>query len=167
VVPDLSDGTILLRRWTAEDADWYAQESKDHEIQRFTSDPATLTGADVARAIEELDSARVVALLIADVDTGARLGNLAVDLKHGIGEVSYWVAAASRGRGVATAAIRLVADWLLATGRASELRLWTHQENVASQRAATKTGFVRDPDHDGQQQIKGHTCTSVAFRRTR
>jgi hypothetical protein len=41
--PNLSGDLARLRQWTVEDADWYAQESKDHEIQRFTPDLPTLT----------------------------------------------------------------------------------------------------------------------------
>src|SRR3954469_24686164 len=107
MAPDLSDDQVWLRPWTVEDADWYAQESKDQDIQRFTSDLPTLTPADVVRAIEGLDPSRTLALLITDTRSRQRLGNIAVELKDGIGDVSYWVAAHARGHGVATAAIRL------------------------------------------------------------
>jgi RimJ/RimL family protein N-acetyltransferase len=164
---ELSDGLVLLRPWTVGDAQWYAQESKDEAIQRFTSDTPTLTAADVAAAIERLESSSTVALLIADALTTERLGNIAVDLEDGVGHLSYWVAVAARGRGVATAAVRLLADQLLSTGRADELRLWTHEENVASQRVAASAGFVRDPVRDKERDIKGSTWRTIAYRRRR
>ena len=162
----LADDLVRLREWVVEDADWYVLASKDHVIQRFTSDPLTLTAQDVAKAIEGIDPARSLALLITDAHTRERLGGIAVELADGVGHVSYWVAAEARGRGVATAAIRLVADLLLSTERVSELRLWTHEDNAASRRAAVKAGFVRDPRHDEQRVIKGTMWPTVGYRRT-
>lgn len=161
----LSDGRVQLREWSAGDAAWYAEESKDAEIQRFTSDPATLTAADVAQAILRMEAAGAVGFLISDASSGARLGNIAVDIDDQVGHVSYWVAAGARGRGVATAAIRLVGDWLLESGQVTELRLWTHEANVASQKPAVKAGFARDPERDSERMIKGEPWSTVAYRR--
>jgi RimJ/RimL family protein N-acetyltransferase len=162
----LTDGRVTLREWTVDDAAWYAREEQDAEILRFTTASGTLTAADVARAIEAIDPARLVALLVTDADTGAPLGNLAVELHDGIGEVSYWVAASARGRGVATAAVVLVADRLFAEGRVHELRLHAHAANAASRRTAEKAGFVRDPERDGEREVKGELWPTVAYRRT-
>lgn len=162
----LSNDLVRLQAWTVQDAGWYARESKDEQVQRFTSDPATLTVDDVEQAIRQLNSESTSAFLIKDAQSDTRLGNVAVDLDAaGVGHVSYWVAAQGRGRGVATSAIRLVSEWLTETGRTTELRLWTHEDNVASQRVAEKAGFVRDPDRDGSRTVKGDTWHTLAYRR--
>jgi len=36
---------VRLREWTVEDAAWYAEATKDAEVQRYTADPPTLTAA--------------------------------------------------------------------------------------------------------------------------
>lgn len=163
----LSNEIVHLREWTVQDAGWYAQESKDEQVQRFTTDLGSLIVEDVESAIRQLKSKNTCAFLIRDAQSDARLGNVAVDLDEaGVGHVSYWVAAEGRGRGVATSAIRLVSDWLADTGRATDLRLWTHEANVASQRVAEKAGFVRDPDRDGERAVKDATWHTLAYRRT-
>ncbi|MFE9688676.1 GNAT family N-acetyltransferase [Micromonospora sp. NPDC005806] len=55
-------------------------------------------------------------------------------------EIGYWVAPWARGRGVATAATRALAERAFATG-AARLELLTDQENTASQRVALAAGF--------------------------
>ncbi|NUT45898.1 MAG: hypothetical protein HOV94_01075 [Saccharothrix sp.] len=62
---------MRLREWTVDDAAWYAEATRDPEVQRHTADPPTLTAAQVAAAVEE------------------RCGNVAVDVEDGIGHVSY------------------------------------------------------------------------------
>jgi RimJ/RimL family protein N-acetyltransferase len=59
------------------------------------------------------------------------------DAESWIDTIGYWVAAAARGRGVATRALRLVCEWR----QERPLRLVTHPRNVASQRVAEKAGF--------------------------
>jgi hypothetical protein len=49
----LSDGTVTLRAWRAEDAGWYAAQSRDPDIQRFTTDPPDLDVPTVRAAIEQ------------------------------------------------------------------------------------------------------------------
>jgi hypothetical protein len=69
-----TDGVVALREWELEDAQWYADSVQDPDIQRFTTDPPTLTADEVRRAISALRSAKPpndgtlpdVALLICD-----------------------------------------------------------------------------------------------------
>ena len=93
-----TDGVVALREWHPEDAQWYADSVRDSDIQRFTTDPPTLTADEVRTAIIALRSAEPpndgslpdVGLLICDATTGERLGNIAF-AGHGA-ELSYWVA---------------------------------------------------------------------------
>jgi ribosomal-protein-alanine N-acetyltransferase len=160
---ELGDGVVTLRAWSVADADWYADSVRDPEVQRFTTDPPTLTAADVAAAITALpDQPEQVAHLVADAVTGERLGNIALTCRDGVGDVSYWVAADARGRGVATRALTLLADARAQLGL-SELRLWTHAANTASQRVAERAGFERDPARDGRREVKGESWPIVAY----
>jgi [ribosomal protein S5]-alanine N-acetyltransferase len=155
---------IVLRDWRSDDAAWYAQAARESEIQRYTTEPPTLTAADVATAIAALaerDDAE--GYLIADAQTGERLGNIAVQYDGAAAEVSYWVAAPGRGRGVASAALRAVCA--RARARCDVIRLWTHADNVGSQRVAFAAGFRRDPDRDGVRTVKDERWPTLAFAR--
>ena len=50
----------------------------------------------------------------------------------------------ARGRGLATAALRLLSRWALDTLPVVRLQLTTHQDNPASQRVAQKAGYTRE-----------------------
>jgi RimJ/RimL family protein N-acetyltransferase len=155
---------IVLREWRNEDAAWYAEAVRDSEIQRYTTEPASLTAADVATAITRLagrDDAE--GYLIADEETGERLGNIAVEYDGSIAEVSYWVAAPGRGRGAASAALRAICA--LARTRCTVIRLWTHADNAASQRVASAAGFHRDPDRDKVRIVRDERWPTLAFAR--
>jgi RimJ/RimL family protein N-acetyltransferase len=54
------------------------------------------------------------------------------------------VAAADRGRGVCTRALRALSRWALSDLQLQRLELVTDPENVASQRVAEKAGFRRE-----------------------
>jgi hypothetical protein len=78
-------------------------------------------------------------LLIWDAVSGERLGNIALSHADGIGHVSYWLAAAARGRGAATRALRpfsgcdfagRLVDW--AALRCTRLRFLSRMSQAAS-----------------------------------
>jgi len=165
-VSDFVRGDLVsLRPWGVADAQWYADESKDPDIQRFTSDPTDLSAKSVAAAIEARHGGSGLSFLVVDAATGHRLGNLAVDLEGSAGMVSYWMSSSARGRGSATSAIKLLVGWLHdRADPVDELRLWTHIDNRASQLVALRAGFVRDPTRDGRREIKGTIWETVAFR---
>ncbi|MEV0426573.1 GNAT family N-acetyltransferase [Micromonospora sp. NPDC050495] len=83
------------------------------------------------------------AYTVADPATDRLLG--AAGLSHPLperrqAEIGYWVAPWARGRGVATAATRALAEAAFAAGTA-RLELLTQEENAASQRVALAAGF--------------------------
>ncbi len=59
-----------------------------------------------------------------------------------------------RGRGVAARALVLFSSWCFQVGL-EELWLGAHRENLASQRAAVRAGYRRDPGRDKSQEAKG------------
>ncbi|MEU3644597.1 GNAT family N-acetyltransferase [Lentzea sp. NPDC034063] len=152
----------MLREWTAEDAAWYAEVTRDPEVQRYTTDPPTITEAQVADAIRALPTNPATASFCIE-DAGERCGNVAVDFEDGIGHVSYLVAAHARGRGLATKALTEFVAWILAHHTVAELRLWTHRDNVGSRKVAERAGFVRDPARDEDREVKGAVWPTVAY----
>jgi RimJ/RimL family protein N-acetyltransferase len=154
---------VKLREWTVEDAAWYAEATRDPEVQRYTADPPTITAAQVAAAIEaRRDHPAAKSFCIEDA--GERCGNVAVDVEEGIGHVSYLVAAPARGRGLATKALTEFVAWIVANHDVTELRLWAHRDNVGSRKVAERAGFVRDEARDQDREIKGAVWPTVAYR---
>jgi [ribosomal protein S5]-alanine N-acetyltransferase len=161
MLPDnpLSDGIVRLRQWHPDDAEWYAGHSRDPEIQRWTTEPPDLTAAAVRVAIERAVADRLVALAITDAVTGELLGNLALSPAA---ELSYWVAPAARGRGVATRAVRLLLDWAWASG-VDRVELHAHVDNVGSQVVAERAGFRRERVERAARVVKGETWDVVWY----
>ncbi|KJK42751.1 hypothetical protein UK23_35885 [Lentzea aerocolonigenes] len=154
---------MRLREWTVEDAAWYAEATRDPEVQRYTADPPTLTEEQVAAAIEtRRDHPSAKSFCIED--EGERCGNVAVDVEDGIGHVSYLVAAPARGKGLATKALSEFVAWIFANREVTEVRLWAHRDNTGSRKVAERAGFVRDPDRDADREIKGSIWPTVAYR---
>lgn len=130
-----------LRRWRVEDAPWYVK-SRDADVLRWTREDPTLTVDECRRAIaDQVDSVGGFAIVDGD---DRPVGNLGVRLSDGRAELSYWVAAPHRGRGIATYALRAAAEWAAGRPDVTEVFLVTHPENVASQRVAVRAGFVAD-----------------------
>jgi RimJ/RimL family protein N-acetyltransferase len=82
-------------------------------------------------------------------------------------EVGYYLRSDEWGRGIATQALTLVADWMLASNRADSIVLFTHPENVASQRVAVKAGFRRDGIEPAYAEFKDGTEDAIRFVRVR
>ena len=152
----LDDGVVLLAAWVEDDAGWYAESTRDPLIQRFTTESPTLQTAQVVAGIRRLRAdGNAEGFLIRDAVTGERLGNIALSHDGQIGEVSYWVAAAARGRGVATRALALFSRWSLCEVGLREVWLCVHRDNAASQRAAVKAGYQRAASRDKTMEVNG------------
>ena len=160
----LDDGVVRLREWAHDDAAWYADTVRDPLIQRFTTESPELDAGQVCAAIVRLRAASDAdGFVICDAVTGHRLGNIALLHDGRAGEVSYWVAAWARGRGVATRALALFSRWCFRELALDELWLCAHRENVASQRAALAAGYQRDPGRDRSQDVKGAVWPMLGY----
>ena len=144
---------MTLRPWREADAD---------AVVTRISDPATVAFLDrIPQPYERIDALDYIrasregwrtwtqtnfAILVAEL-TGAvgSIGISWVEVEEGVAEVGYWVAAEARGRGVATTALRLTAEWAFgAEPRLERLQLRADILNLASQRVAEKAGFTRE-----------------------
>jgi RimJ/RimL family protein N-acetyltransferase len=164
----LDDGVVRLREWADDDAAWYAGSVRDPLIQRFTTESPALDAEQVLAAIGKLRvSDTDVGFVVCDAVIGARLGNIALGHDGHSGEISYWVAAEGRGRGVATRALALFSTWSFHSIGLQELWLLVHQDNIASQRVALHAGYRRDPGRDKFQHVKGATWPMLGFALSR
>ena len=155
---------VRLREWAEEDSAWYADSVRDPLIQRFTTESPALDAGLVLAAIARLRVAGDAGgFVICDAVTGERLGNMALRHDGRAGEVSYWVAAGARGRGVAARALAVFSSWCFQAVGLEELWLRAHRENVASQRAAVRAGYQRDPGRDKSRQVKGAVWPMLGY----
>ena len=148
VLPTLRDGDLVLRPRRLEDLDAVTAACQDLEISRWTFVPSPYTRADAeafhARSSEEAAAGKAVNLLAVDADDRL-LGSFSLmelDREPGYGEIGYWVVAEARGRGVATRAVRMLADWARDELRLTCIEVLPHKDNLPSRRVAEKAGFV-------------------------
>jgi [ribosomal protein S5]-alanine N-acetyltransferase len=148
--PPLSDGRVTLRAWRTDDVPAIVEMCGDPEVIRFTSVPVPYD-ADDARLWLDLHPGRMAAgdgaaFAITEAGDDTPVGSIGVRVLHeqGAAETGYHVVEDRRGRGLATAALRLIARWTFAELPVGRLQLTTHLDNPGSQRVAEKAGFTRE-----------------------
>jgi RimJ/RimL family protein N-acetyltransferase len=146
-VATLTDGVITLRPPGDEDVDALYRECQDPEIQRWTGVPSPYHRENAIDYLERVKreeaEGKIVAFLA--VDAEELLGSFSVmelDKAPRYGEIGYWVAAAARGRGVASRAVTLLRDWGASELELELIELVIHVDNQPSQRVAERTGFL-------------------------
>ncbi|QMU71110.1 GNAT family N-acetyltransferase [Streptacidiphilus sp. P02-A3a] len=144
----LTGSGLLLRPWLEADAGAVLDAFGPPEMAR-QSGRAIRERADALLWVRERQADRAAgtgyAWAVVDDADGTLLGCAAVtsvDRRHDTGWVSYWTVAAARGRGVATASARTVADWAFQDLGLFRLELGHRTNNPASCRVATGAGFA-------------------------
>lgn len=159
-VPVLTDGVVRLRAWRADDAPALAAAWADDEVRRFTRVPEPADEATAARWIagvgERWAGRRSLDLVVSPVGGDEVLGEVGLgpfDPARNAAALGYWVAADARGRGVATAAARLLVDWTIdPAGLAlAALVATTDPANPASEAVLRAVGFVPLGERDGRR----------------
>ena len=79
----------------------------------------------------------------------------AIDLEQRTAAIGYWVLPGARRRGIATAAVRLLARWAFDELAIARLELTCGPDNEASQRVAARCGFVREGVLRSHMPFKG------------
>jgi RimJ/RimL family protein N-acetyltransferase len=150
--PALRGHGLRLRPWDAgSEADvltWFRGRT-DPEFRRWNTPLNITTDLDSAR--ESLTSAMANAAeggsapyCVTDAATGAPLGHIGVNVINPLmrsGRVGYWVLPDARGRGVATRALTLLADWALTDLGLHRLELDHAVGHDSSCRIAERCGF--------------------------
>jgi RimJ/RimL family protein N-acetyltransferase len=155
----MDDGTILLRPRTEDDVPAITEACQDPEIARWTSVPSPYTEDDARRFVRENPDAYA----IIELKTGEFLGSIGWRWLDDNVQVGYWMKREARGRGAATRALRLLAEWAFAELDAGRVQLLTEPDNVASQRVAEKAGFTRDATLRSYLVLKGERRDAVMF----
>ena len=143
---ELRDDDLVLRPWAEADVPALVAACNDPEISRWIPViPSPYTEMDALAFIRrELDSVPEYSFAVAraEVLVGA-IGLERNSLKYR-GSIRYWIAAAARGQGLCTRALRRLSRWGLDELGLQRLELITDPDNVASQRVAEKVGFRRE-----------------------
>lgn len=170
--PPLTDGVVRLRAWRALDEPALLESCRDSLIGRYTHVPSPYRASD-ARAWVTGQGGRLqegisLDLAIADVATDALQGAIGMHAfrwQDRRAEVGYWLAPEARGRGTATRALRLLANWALGPLGLARLDLFAEEENAPSVRVAERAGFVREGKLRSYIEIKGTRRTVLVFSR--
>jgi RimJ/RimL family protein N-acetyltransferase len=160
----LTDGVISLRDWRDADLPAIVEICSDPEAGRFTRVPSPYTDRDARKfldggVIEEMKFA-----IVSANDEDEVLGSIGLrDAGENRGEVGYLVAARARGRGVASAAVRLLAEWGLTQAGLARVQLFTRVDNPASQRTAERAGFQREGILRAYMLLKGERHDAILY----
>jgi len=170
--PPLAGESVLLRPWREADVPVNLMAFGDPVIQRFswpltaafTEDDAFgyFAGQQAAR----LRGQEVQFALAQPDDEDTVLGGVslyAIDLEQASAALGYWLAPHARGRGVASSAVRLLAQWGFAQLGLARVELTCAPDNEASARVAARCGFVREGVMRSHMWFKGSRRDSVLF----
>ncbi|MFE0148774.1 GNAT family N-acetyltransferase [Nonomuraea sp. NPDC059007] len=168
-------GGILLRPWEPADAPMIVDAFRDPATRHWHARTVESV-AEAERLIEGYADGwrqEASATWAAVSEAGEVLGRVAlrgIDLAGGEAEVAYWMRAAARGRGVATAGVRAVGGWAFGAGL-HRLVIEHSTGNEASCRVAEKAGFllegVKRSAHlyaDGWHDVHLHALINEARR---
>lgn len=166
--PELRTETFALRPWRIDDLDQLVAAVQDPEIPRWTRVPEPYGHDDgrvfLERTTKSWQHGTAAPFAVVDVLGEQLLGSIGVRFHdEGAATVGYWIARESRGRGIATEALRLVSRWVLTALAVERLELVTEPENVASQRVAEKAGFRREGLRRRYLVVKGERRDCVMF----
>jgi RimJ/RimL family protein N-acetyltransferase len=147
----LHDGVVELRPlWSMDADDLYALDSLPESIATSVP-PVAPDRAAVARRCAGAPSrwlaGQRAALTIREADSGRFAGAISLyynEPESGEAMIGYGLMPQWRGRGYATRAARLLADWAFTHAGIARLIAGTAPENVGSQRVLERAGFTRE-----------------------
>lgn len=157
----VTDGRISIRKYRTGDefALYDAIRESIVELTRwgfyrvgFTMEDALI---DVASRITTWTAGQAYTFLIEELPGRVFIGNCRIEeleLERNHASLGWWVRTSKTGKGIATAAGRLVAQAAFEDLGVSSLSIYTNAENLASRRVAEKIGAVLErikPEDDG------------------
>ena len=168
--PELTDGVIRLRQLRAADKAAVVKACNDGLVERFCYRvPFPYQDSDFVEFLaynEQFWASELIAnWTVVDPQTDELLAMISLDVVavRQAGEIGYWCAPWARGRGVMSAAVRLVRDWAFDALELERLELTTDVENVGSQRVAQAAGFRREGVMRGYLTARDHRTDDVLF----
>lgn len=160
---------IVLREWRRADGPATVRLVDDPEIRRWLPilpNPYGPTDAEEYIALARVELTAGTAVRLAVTVDGALAGS--IDLRignQGSAVIGYWVGAAVRGRGVATAATRLLCDFGFEALGLRRVELTAVVDNVASRRVADKAGFDFEGVRRSWQLVGGVPADFAVYSR--
>ena len=144
----LGDG-LVLRPFTEDDADRVVEACSDPRTRHWLiSLPRPYVRADALSYLEHTRelAARGVGLVwcIADADDDRCLGSIGLEGLSSYApraEIGYWAHPQARGRGIVTAAVRLVTGYARSAGLAASIVIRCAEGNRASRHVAEAAGY--------------------------
>lgn len=167
--PPLSDGRIGLRKWREADVECIRLAGTDPRIPKGTTVPATFTPAEglafIHRQWSRVESGEGVSQAVVEFDSDRAIGLIWVALRpqRHVGGLGYRIVPPARGRGVATAAVRLVIPWALDALRLRRLESWVEPDNLPSQRALRSAGFQQEGRLRNFLTVDGGSSDALVF----
>jgi RimJ/RimL family protein N-acetyltransferase len=146
----LTDGRIRLKPLAPSHSDGVRVLLDDPATQEFTRVPVPVPDDFADGWIRRYEEGRAegtrVGFAIVEADGGFLGLALVPEIDHeaSTAELGYVVTPAARGRGVATAALRLLSEWALGELGALRLELRISVGNVPSIRVAERCGYTRE-----------------------
>jgi RimJ/RimL family protein N-acetyltransferase len=148
--PELAGPTVRLRPWRPEDAPALAAAWADAEVSAHTRVPDPATVETAARWIggwrTRADHGRALDLVVSGVDDDEVRGEVGlgpIDWPRHTAEIGFWIAAPQRGRGIATEAVTLLADWAIGELPLRHVVARVHPDHSRSWRVLAAAGFRR------------------------
>jgi RimJ/RimL family protein N-acetyltransferase len=149
--PEITDGTVILRRLLERDIDAVHLACQDPEVQRWTTVPAPYLREHAEFFVREHAPARWragtgITWAIAGPDreyAGSMELRISAD-DRALGSVGFLCVPAARGKGWTSAALRLACEWGFTNLRLARIEWRAYVGNHASRRVAEKAGFVME-----------------------
>ncbi|WBB81485.1 GNAT family N-acetyltransferase [Micromonospora sp. WMMD882] len=142
---ELSGPELALRPWRPEDAPAVLAALRDPQTAQWN--PSTMPDLAAARTWVRLradwSAGDHASFAVTDPVTGALTGSVSLHRIHGDeASIGYWTTPGARGRGVASAAVRLVTGWAFDTLGLHRIELCHAVANPASCRVAERAGYA-------------------------
>lgn len=150
-LPELSDSHVLLRATQTRDLPAIEVGIVDPDVVRWIGPPHGTAEVEVGINVERWASGSPT-FSICELD-GTCVGLVWVNVRpedRSIGSVGYWLLPTARGRGLATASVRLISRWAVDELGITTLRLTTAPDNHRSQQVAARSGFRRVSSPEGE-----------------
>jgi [ribosomal protein S5]-alanine N-acetyltransferase len=165
--PPLRGYGFRLRPWRADDVEALLRIVTTSDIPRWTYLPHAMTEEQAAswiqRGREAATAGTGLPLAIQDTASSRVLGNVGltnVRANLQTAEVFWWLEAPARGRGVAAAAVAVLAGWAFEQLGLARLAAFIEVGNAPSATLAERVGFQREgvlrsaePSKDGRGRI--------------
>jgi RimJ/RimL family protein N-acetyltransferase len=158
--PPLAGGEIVLRPWDRRDADLALAAGSDPLIARYRySLPRTGGAARQWIAATEAERIAGTRIELAITRDEVPVGSVALaEIAHHNAMVRFWLLPHARGRGFASGAVSLLADWAFSRLDIGRLAAVIEVDNDSSQSVVKRCGFVEEGrlrrhmvGHDGQR----------------